>query len=343
MILDVDTGTDDAMALLLAFRTPLVKVLAVTCVNGNSGIDEVVNNTLRVLDVMEVPENDVPVARGFGQPLIEPVHHETFVHGEDGLADLQPPLPDSSRRPDPEHAVQVILRVLRRASEPVVVVALGPLTNIAVAIRTDPSLWRSKCKQLVWMGGSVSAGGNKTAWSEFNAASDPEAAHIVLSSCLPILMYPWDVFLKPQFSDPELARMGFGGGSPPWCLLANKLLRFLMKVFNSDSATIGDAGAVVAALLPSALTVKQMHVEMELQGAKTRGMTVCDMRPSGAGPESGAIGKVSVVTDVDAAAIKEFFKRHVLTPGREPYQGAYEFPMPPKRPRSSKEQPPAKM
>lgn len=325
MILDVDTGVDDAMALLLALRCPLVEVLAVTCVNGNSGVDDVVSNTLRVLDAAEAPLT-CRVARGFDQPLVEPKRNCPGVHGQDGLGDLQPPLPPSTRAPSKEHAVQVILEALRAAPKPVTVVALAPLTNVAVAFRTEPGLWREKCARIVWMGGSVCAGGNATIWGEANAAGDPEAAHVVFTSGLPLLLYPWDVFLKVEYSRLELADFGIRENAdknllkdaqvPSWSLLAGRLLHFLMRTFHSDRATIGDAGAVAAALLPHALTTRQLHVEMELHGRSTRGMTVCDLRPPAnavlEGNDAHAPPNASVVMDLDVGAMKALFTQHVF-------------------------------
>eukprot|EP00929_Paragymnodinium_shiwhaense_P025746 TRINITY_DN15507_c0_g1_i4.p1 TRINITY_DN15507_c0_g1~~TRINITY_DN15507_c0_g1_i4.p1 ORF type:complete len:275 (+),score=37.63 TRINITY_DN15507_c0_g1_i4:111-827(+) len=209
VIMDVDTGVDDAMALLLATRCPDINLLAVTCVQGNTPVHRAVKNTMKVLDAAGA-RPDLPVAEGFQQALLEPLHHCPSIHGEDGVGDLQPPLQESSRTPHTEHAVQLLLKTLHAApKEPgLVVIALGPLTNIAVAIRTDPAVWHKKCSKLVWMGGAVSIGGNSTAWGEANAFCDPEAAQIVLSSGLNIMMYPWDVFTKPAFSKQELEEMG---------------------------------------------------------------------------------------------------------------------------------------
>jgi len=137
VILDVDTGVDDALALLLATCCPDIEVLAVTCVHGNVDVDSVVQNTFKVLDVAGAPP-DLPVARGFAEPLIQKVQHCPEIHGQDGLGDLKPPLPMSSRSPWPGHAVQLLNETLQTANEPVTVVALAPLTNVAIALRTEP-------------------------------------------------------------------------------------------------------------------------------------------------------------------------------------------------------------
>jgi len=317
LLLDVDTGVDDAMALLLALRCPDAEVLAVTCVAGNVGVDQVVDNTLRVLDAAEAPAG-LPVARGFAHPLIEPLHPCPEIHGQDGIGDLQPPLPASTRKAVPEHAVQLISRTLRCAASPVTVIALGPLTNIAVAIRTEPELWREKVSRVVWMGGAVAIGGNATSWSEANARADPEAAHIVLTSGLPLLMYPWDVFLKVGYSATDLSALGVAdvdageadNGRPSWSMLAGRLLYREMHHFKIPESMIGDAGAVAAALLPEALTIKRLHVAMELAGSTTRGMTVCDLRTFVDAPDEAMKERnVDVVMDVKVHDIKAYFSR----------------------------------
>merc|ERR1712166_740566 len=319
MVLDVDTGMDDAMALLLAQNCPGIDLLAVTVVNGNCSVQQALQNTLQVLDAAGAPA-DLPVAQGFEQPLVEPIHPCASVHGNDGLGDLQPPLPPSRRKAVSQHAVAIMLDALQNSPDPVTVVALGPLTNVAVAIRTDPGLWRSKCNKLVWMGGSVKAGGNSTAWAEANAFCDPEAAHMVLTSGLPVLLYPWDVFLKVEYTASELEELGLAHyrefentdtcGGTAGC--AARMLFGLMRNFQAESSTIGDAGAVAAVLCPEALTTQQMHVTVELQGAHTRGMTVFDTRPFPSEITPHTEPNVEVVLDVDVAALKAVFTKHVL-------------------------------
>jgi len=340
MILDVDTGTDDALALLLALRCPSVEVLAVTCVHGNVEVGKVLQNTLRTLDAAEAPP-DVPVSAGFEEPLVEPVTHCPQIHGQDGLADLQPPLPPSRRRPCEEHAVELLNSTLRRAPGPVVVVGLAPLTNIAVAFRMSPALWRAKVERIVWMGGAVSGGGNATPWAEANARYDPEAAHIMLSSGLPFLIYPWDVFLKVSYTKDELRSLGVadvdggegkgvagvggangkaedGPARPRWSVLAGRLLWREFRHFDVKEAMIGDAGAVAAALRPGALKTRRLSVAVELHGGRTRGMTVCDLRPFAHPPdEPQKSPNAEVVVDVDARALKAFFTEYVLAPQAE--------------------------
>ena len=162
VILDVDTGCDDAHALLLALRAPSLKVEGVTCVSGNVDVGTVCAATLKVLDAAQAPE-DLRVARGFDVPLVESVLHCPQIHGTDGMGDLCPPLPASSRKLVPMHAVEFIIQILEETERsnfsPVTIIALAPLTNIAAVLRLRPELCakRTVLERIVWMGGSAFA------------------------------------------------------------------------------------------------------------------------------------------------------------------------------------------
>ena len=134
VVLDVDTGVEDALALLLAVRHPALELRAVSCVAGNTHVDQVVANTLKVLDAAGA--GDVPVARGAERPLLEPARDAHHVHGADGMADLG--LPDSPRRPVDVHAVELLRRTILDSAEPVTLVTLAPMTNAALLLRTYP-------------------------------------------------------------------------------------------------------------------------------------------------------------------------------------------------------------
>ena len=145
----------------------------------------------RTLDAACAPL-DLHVWRGLERPLVEEPHPCPQIHGHDAIGDLSPPLSATTRAAGAGHAVQRLLEALRSAPAPITIVALAPLSNLGVAIRLDPELCRRKIRRVVWMGGSAFAGGNCTAWAEANAAYDPEACHIVLTSGIPISMYTWD-------------------------------------------------------------------------------------------------------------------------------------------------------
>ena len=303
MLLDVDTGVDDAMALLLASRHPDLDLRAVTCVAGNAAVEQVVRNTLVVLDAAGA--GDVPVAEGAARPLVEPLRTARHVHGEDGMADLG--WPDSARRNVAEHAVELMARTLLDSAEPVTVVALAPLTNVALLLRTHPDAG-DRIARIVMVGGATS-GGNATAAAEFNVWHDPEAAAIVLSSGLPITMYGLDVFYEVTLGRDTADRLA--AQPDPACRLAAGLLTHQLDRFFDHAATIGDAGAVAAVVDPGALTVERLPVRVELSGGLTRGQTVVDRRPWSGDEQRDPYGTshplVDIALGVDADRYREIY------------------------------------
>ena len=277
-MLDVDTGVDDACAILLAATHPALDLRAVSCVAGNASVDDVVANTLTALDA--AGRADVPVARGADRPLLEPTADARHVHGQDGMGDLD--WPRSERSPDPRHAVELLRDVLLAAAdagERVTLVPLGPLTNIALLLRTHPSV-AVGLAEIVFMGGAVNVG-NATASAEFNVYHDPEAAAMMLDAAadlgIPVTMYGLDVFYAPRVTRSEAAELVAVGGRGS-AELAGRLIEYQCDRFTRDDATIGDAGAVCAVLDRDAITSRRLPVRVELAGSWSRGRTIVDRR-----------------------------------------------------------------
>jgi pyrimidine-specific ribonucleoside hydrolase len=260
VVLDVDTGVDDALALLLAALHPDLELHAVTCVQGNTNVEQVARNTLTVLDAAGA--RHVPVAIGADRPLVERPGPTRLQHGMDGMADLGRTAP--SRRPDSRPATQ-LLRDTLNPQTPVVLVTLAPLTNIAALLAEVPRAV-ARISRVVTVGG-------------FNVAHDPEAAAAVLSALstagVPVTYYGTEVFYRPLISAEQ------GGTLPdtPAGALAADLLRFSFARYGAPAATIGDAGAVCAVLDPSGLDSMRRTVRVELTGPD-RGRLVDD--PAGA-------------------------------------------------------------
>lgn len=278
MVLDVDTGVDDACALLLAATHPGLELVAVTCVGGNAPVDDVVRNTLTVLTA--AGRTDVPVARGAERPLLETPVDARHVHGDDGMGDLGWPAPQTAV--DPRHAVELLRDVCRAAASdgrPITLVPLAPLTNIALLLRTYPDAAQG-ISRIVFMGGAANVG-NATASAEFNVFHDPEAAAVVLDAAadlgIAVTMYGLDVFYAPVVTRAEAATMiEVGGGGP--AELGGRLIEFQCQRFARDAATIGDAGAVCAVLEPEAITTQPLPIRVELAGTWSRGRTIVDRR-----------------------------------------------------------------
>jgi pyrimidine-specific ribonucleoside hydrolase len=299
VILDVDTGLDDACALLLAARHPELDLKAVTCAGGNVGVEDVVVNTLTVLEA--AGRTDVTVARGAAVPLLQPIKTAPHVHGTDGLGNLD--WPRSTRTPDSRHAIEVLRDVLREAAatgDLVTLIPLAPMTNIALLLRTYPDA-AAGLREIVFMGGAAGIG-NATASAEFNIWTDPEAAAIVLAASgelgVPVTMYGLDVFYDVVISK-EKARALSGS---PSAELARKLIEKRSELYGSpDGASIGDGGAVCAVIDPDGLTTQRFPLRVELSGSWSRGRTIVDTRDWSQDRSTDPHGQSPTVVDVATA------------------------------------------
>jgi len=308
VVLDVDTGVDDACALLLAARHPALDLRAVSCVAGNAALDDVVRNTLVVLET--AGRGDVPVGRGAPRPLLEAARPARHVHGLDGMGDLGLPAPTG--RPDARHAVTLLHDVLLEAADlgaPVVLVPLGPMTNIALLLRTYPEAARG-LSRIVFMGGTARVG-NATAAAEFNVVHDPEAAAVVLDAAtglgVPVTMYGLDVFYDVRVTRARARELV--AQTDPAARLAGRLVGFQCDRFGVGDATIGDAGAVCAVVDPEGLTTARSPVRVELSGAWTRGQTVVDSRPAALDRDHDPLGTAAALVDVALAVDGDRYAR----------------------------------
>jgi inosine-uridine nucleoside N-ribohydrolase len=305
IVLDVDTGVDDACALLLAALHPALDLRAVTCAGGNTSLANVVANTLTVLETCG--RTDVPVAGGANRPLLEAAVDARHVHGDDGMGDLD--WPRSTRSAGERHAVELLRDVLLEAAEGpedgrVTLVPLAPLTNVALLLRTYPDAARG-LRRIVFMGGAADVG-NATASAEFNVFHDPEAAAIVLDACaelgIEVQMYGLDVFYGPRVTLEQAKELVAAHDSGP-AGLAGRLVEFQCERFGSTSATIGDAGAVCAVIDPEGLTLARLPVRVELAGTWSRGRTIVDRRDWAGNlahdPHGQAPAVIDVALDVD--------------------------------------------
>lgn len=305
ILLDVDTGADDALALLLALHSPALDIRAITCVAGNHSLENVVANTLALLDAVDAPA--MAVAAGMAQPLIEAMRPPFHLHGNDGMADLDLPAP--RRSIVDVHAVELLRATLMAADEPLTVIALAPLTNIAVLLRMYPDVER-KIARIVSMGGTLRAPGNTSPTGEFNIRQDPEAAAIVLESGLPITLYPLDPFRQVRFNRSEIAR--FLGAEGPAARLAGRILLHMCDAMASDWALIGDAGTVAMVVDPAGASMERHPITVELNGGATRGYTVFDRRPAASRASHNAWwttsdAEIDVVASVDSDRYRRLF------------------------------------
>jgi purine nucleosidase len=278
-LIDTDTASDDAVALLLALRHPEIDVRAITVVAGNVPVDQGVQNALYTV---ELAGADVPVYRGAPAPRERELHTGQAVHGEDGMGDIG--LEVTGRAAAHGDAAQVLIDEIARRPGEVTLVTLGPLTNVAAAFEREPESARDLAA-IVVMGGTSDHRGNITAVAEYNVWADPEAAAIVFDSGAPLTMVGWDIsrqyaVITPDDAD-ELRALGplgaFGVD------IQRTLIEFCRTQTLLDGFDLPDPIAMAIAIDPSIATrIERLHVVVETSGELTRGETVVDYRGTSA-------------------------------------------------------------
>jgi purine nucleosidase len=272
IILDCDPGIDDALAIAFAHGHQALNLKGITTVAGNVGLAKTTENALAVSEF--VGAANTPVAAGCATPLIRPALDAHLVHGESGLGGAK--LPRPAHGPNQAHAIDYIIDTVRAAPGEITLVATGPLTNIALAVRKEPRLtgW---VKDFVIMGGS-SGRGNVTPAAEYNIWADPEAAAAVFGAGWTVTMLGLDVTLKTGATPATLARMGELG------TLGAELLLPALNQYRSASEPGGpavhDVCAVVYVAQPDLFGFRPARVEVETMGRLTSGMTVTDFAAS---------------------------------------------------------------
>ncbi len=271
IIMDVDTGIDDALALLLALQSPELDVIACTCVAGNVTVEQTTRNTLAVLETAGRPE--IPVARGAARPLVRRLTTATYFHGPQGLAQVT--LPDPTAKPIETSAPRYLVEMANRFPGELTLVAVGPLTNLAVALLLDPTFGR-KLKRLVIMGGAVRSRGNITPVAEANFYNDPEAAQAVMHSGANITLVGLDVTHQAVVRWRDIAHLDEHHDSlSPSSGLALELLRYYSQVYGPEAgAHLHDPLAVGVVIRPEVVKTSRMQVEIETDGKFTRGQSV---------------------------------------------------------------------
>nr|XP_061809041.1 non-specific ribonucleoside hydrolase RihC-like [Nerophis lumbriciformis] len=276
LIIDTDPGVDDALAIMLAHAHPNVRLHALTVVAGNVGLHHTVANACKVLDVIQ---SDAKVYPGAARALVfEPDEDAAYVHGRDGLGDAG--MSASKRDVETEHAANALVRMINERPGKLTLAAIGPLTNLALALHLDPEL-PSKTKHLMVMGGAVTGHGNVgNVTAEFNIYSDPEAAHLVFSQWPKFDLLDWEATVHHAFELDEVDK---------WLVLGTDQAVFFHAIsravvaFNQGKGdghakmSAADALALAALVEPSVVEASEMrHVAIETHGRETRGQTVVD-------------------------------------------------------------------
>ncbi|MBP8536234.1 nucleoside hydrolase, partial [Streptomyces sp. MK37H] len=302
VIIDCDPGIDDAIALMLAYASPELDIAGVCTVAGNVGLDQVVDNALRLCDLIGGPAADTPVLRGYAGPLARvPRHPDEPVHGAYGLGGVELPAP--ARAAHPGHAVDWMAERIRGgAPGEITLIATAPLTNVAALLHAHPDT-RTRLKEIVVMGGAAFAPGNTTPAAEFNFHADPEAARYVTEAGVPLRIVGLDVTreaLTPLADAEALIADGTPVTSAAGRMLSHLIERYARR-HAVRACAVHDALAVAAAVRPDLLHWTEAWVTVECAGEFTRGALVADVHG-----RTGLPPNAKVATDVDADAFGAF-------------------------------------
>jgi inosine-uridine nucleoside N-ribohydrolase len=309
VLIDTDPGIDDALALLLALRSPELDILGITTVHGNIEVDKGTHNAAKVLALVG---RDVTIARGADRPLLRPLRTAPFIHGSDGLGDL---LPTPETVPLSEApAVEFMLGVLRRSRDPVTLLALGPLTNIALLLRAHPDA-RAHIDRIVLMGGAVASEGNTVPGAEFNMHCDPEAAAIVFEAGVSLTMVGLNVTMKAVL--PGKKSQALLGDSDPVRGFVGEVTsfyrRYYKRYYGIDGCCLHDPLTAAVLIEPEVIQTKHLHVDVETRGDHTAGATVADLWGI---PEPAGRPNADVATELDVQLLLKLFSERVLEVGK---------------------------
>lgn len=304
VLLDVDTGVDDALALMLAIRSPELEVLGITTVSGNVPIARCTANTLLVLEMLGAPA--IPVVAGAAAPLAREPFTAAEVHGSDGLGNVTHRYPAPSRRAT-QGAAEFLLETIRRFPGELTLIATGPLTNVATAIQGDAGAMR-RLQGVTVMGGAIRVPGNVGPTTEFNFAVDPEAAAIVLGAGLPLTLVPLDVTEQVILSRQAVDE---AAGTGALQTFVHKMTAVPMAFHRDhegfDGMFLHDPLAVGVVVDSSLVRGQAMAVAIERRGELTAGMAVADLRR-----RSQAAPTAAVCVEVEAARFLHLFRERVL-------------------------------
>ncbi|MGQ0550624.1 MAG: nucleoside hydrolase [Armatimonadota bacterium] len=277
VIIDTDPGVDDSMAVQFGLRSPEVRIEALTSVFGNNPVEITTRNALKNLEVAGRP--DIPVAPGAGKPLLRPYSGRgSIVHGDDGLgnSNLTPPRLQPSHR---RAAEMIVERVMAEPGE-ITILALGPLTNVALAVSLEPRI-AQHVREVVFMGGAATVRGNAAPAAEANIHNDPEAAKIVFHAGWPLTMIGLDVTTQVQMNLSHLQRLRSAGtavGDFLAAIMPHYLNQYRERYGLDGQMFVHDPSAMIYLIDPTLFRARNLYVDVETRGEATAGETVPDLR-----------------------------------------------------------------
>ena len=302
IILDTDPGIDDALAIFLALASPEIQLEAITTVSGNVAVEQTTRNALTLLTLAE--RTDIPVARGSRNPLVRTPINAPDVHGTNGLGDVI--LPEPTIQPVAQHAVDLIIQTVLDNPGDITLVAIGPLTNLALALRREPGIIQH-VHEVVLMGGALRVPGNTTPSAEFNIFADPHAAHIVLQAGWPIRIVSLDTTTRTALKREQVFTFAQNGGRVKQAI--QHMLDYNFQTFGPRHGEFAflmhDPLCLASVFQPDLIVWEESYVDVELAGTLTLGETVGYFKRHDSPPPN---ARVSV--DVDAERfIQDFLTR----------------------------------
>jgi len=303
IIIDTDPGVDDALAFLLALASPEIQLEALTITQGNVSVESGARNALATLEFLNA--GHITVAQGTSLPLVGPLLASDIVHGASGLGNTN--LPEPKTKPIPRHAIDYLIERFLAEPGQISLFAIGPLTNMALAIRKEPR-FAGAVRELVIMGGAIREGGNITPQAEFNIYADPHAAHIVFHSGIPITLIPLDVTHKCLLMWEQIQRLG---------KLDTPVSRFIMdatapyvKFTQSKTGIQGcalhDPLTLATVIAPELLTLEEHYVDVDISGGPSQGNTFADFYHT-----TGKPANMKVALEVRGEEFVELFLRRM--------------------------------
>lgn len=300
IIIDTDPGVDDALTFLLALASPEIQLEALTTVQGNVNIEKATRNALSVLELAQA--SHIPVAQGCSHPMLKSPHNAgEDVHGFSGMGNAE--LPEPACKPVETHAIDFLIEKFLAEPNEISLFAIGPLTNIALAIRKEPRITKA-IKELVIMGGAIRQGGNITPLAEFNIHEDPHAAHVVFHSGIPITLIPLDATFKCLLTVDDIERLN-RIDSPIARFIRDATsvyMTFYQHYEGFNGCALHDPLTLAAVIAPDLLTLEEHYVDVDISGGVSTGKTFADFMKVSKQPPN-----MKVALDVKGREFVELF------------------------------------
>jgi purine nucleosidase len=310
ILFDTDPGIDDACAILLALASPELSVEGLSIVHGNCSLEQATRNALSVLELANA--GHIPVAKGCELPLVQPSLLAPETHGDTGLGYANLPAPHA--KPTGQHGIDFLIQKILAAPGEITLVAIGPLTNVALAIRQEPRLLEA-LKQIIIMGGALRYEGNTTALAEFNTYVDPHAAQIVYHTGIPTTLVPLDVTYQCILTRDDVKRLQ-KIDSPITTFVAEST-RFYMEFHDEyqkiEGCVINDPLALALTFAPELCDYQELPVDVDLSGGISMGKTVADFYNYSKKPAN-----LRVALGVRARDFMDLFVERIKTLARSP-------------------------